>query len=135
MNRIYPAAVAALALLGCGPKEVGFDTLETARNQARDNALWNAQRFRSTDPRFDGLEIISRGDSTQSPECPQGDGWASMDFYNPQTKLIAKTKCSTVSSAVGCMTDEDFKKKVYVEEDGHCQNTNKVPFPFRKIVQ
>lgn len=129
-------SIGLLAVLAaCSKNEVGFDTLETARNQAKDNAVWNAQRFRMTDPRFDGMDIIARGDSSQQPDCPQGDGWASIDFINKGSGLVVKAKCSTVSSAVGCMTDQDFKSKVYAQEDGHCQNTNKVPFPFRKIVQ
>lgn len=124
-----------VAFVGCSKKEVAFDTLETARTQARDNAVWNAQRFRMADPRFEGLDIISRGDSTQSPECPQGDGWATIDFYEKATGKMWSTKCSTVSAAVGCMTNDDFKKKAYAEEDGHCAPLSKVPFPFRKIAQ
>lgn len=127
--------VCAVTTVACSKKEVGFDTLETARTQARENASWNAQRFRMSDPRFEGMDIIVRGDSTQQPDCPQGDGWASIDFINKTNNTTIKAKCSTVSAAVGCMTDADFKSKVYSEEDGHCQNTNKVPFPFRKIVQ
>lgn len=127
--------ICLLALAGCGQKEVGFDTLETSRMQARDNATWNAQKFRASDPRFTGLDIVSRGDSTQAPDCPQGDGWASVDMYNKDTGRTTKLKCSTVSVAVGCMTDDDFKGKVYAQDDGHCQPINKVPFPFRKISQ
>lgn len=133
-SRMIGIAV-VLALTACSQKKVGFDTLETARAQAKENAVWNAQRFRMTDPRFEGLDIISRGDSTQSPECPQGDGWASIDFYRKGDATLYKAKCSTVSAAVGCMTDSDFKGKVYAQEDGHCQAVEKVPFPFRKIVE
>lgn len=135
MKARYLAPLILLAACGCARKEVGFDTLETARTQAKENAVWNAQRFRMTDPRFENLDIIARGDSSQQPDCPQGDGWASIDFYNKTSGQTIGAKCSTVSAAVGCMTNEDFKKKVYAEEDGHCQNTNKVPFPFRKITQ
>lgn len=124
--------IAMLLSLGCA-KEVGFDTLETARTQARENAKWNAQAFRMSDPRFSGMDIVTRGDSTQQPDCPQGDGWASVDFLSKDKATAIKTKCSTVSAAVGCMTDDDFKGKVYAQDDGHCQSTNKVPFPFRKI--
>lgn len=125
--------VGILALVACSKNEVSFDTLESARTQANENAKWNAQRFRTSDPRFETLDIIPRGDSTQSPECPQGDGWASIDFIAQDKARIVKTKCSTVSAAIGCMTDEDFKKKVYAQEEGHCAPTSKVPFPFRKI--
>jgi hypothetical protein len=129
------ALVAIVGLAGCESKEVAFDTLETARTQAKDNAIWNAQRFRMTDPRFTGQDIIARGDSTQMPDCPQGDGWATMDFWQKENGTMTKVKCSTVSAAVGCMTEADFKNKSYAEEDGHCQSLSKVPFPFRKLTQ
>ncbi len=124
----------ALFLLACGKQEVGFDTLETARTQARENATWNANRFRQVDPRVKGLEFIARGDSTQAPDCPQGDGWSSIDFVGADGSLL-KSKCSTVSAAVGCMTDAEFKTKPYASEDGQCAPLTKVPFPFRKIAQ
>jgi hypothetical protein len=129
------AAASVLILSACGRPQVSFDTLETARMQARENAIWNAQRFRQTDPRFASYEIIARGDSTQSNDCPQGDGWVSIDFFDKTNGAIIKTKCSDVSGAVGCMTDADFKTKVYAQEEGHCASTNTVPFPFRKIAQ
>lgn len=127
-------ALLLAVLLACGKQEVGFDTLETARTQARENASFNANRFRQTDPRVKGLEFIARGDSTQAPDCPQGDGWASIDFVGADGSLL-KAKCSTVSSAVGCMTDAEFKTKPYASEDGQCAPLTKVPFPFRKIAQ
>lgn len=121
-----------LVLSACG-KNVSFDTLETARTQARLNASWNAQRFRQTDPRFANTDIVVRGDSTQDIGCPQGDGWASVDYIARDTGVSYAAKCSTVSAAVGCMTQTDFEHKRYNEEDGHCQSIDKVPFPFRKI--
>lgn len=126
--------VVALVLGGCD-KDVSFETLETARTQARDNAKWNAQNFRQSDPRFQGWDIVTRGDSSQQPNCPQGDGWASVDFISKDKATTTKMKCSTVSIAVGCMTDDDFKSKVYAQDDGHCQPVTKVPFPFRKIAE
>jgi hypothetical protein len=69
------------------------------------------------------------------PDCPQGDGWASIDFMAKDMRMTYSVKCSTVSLALGCMTGDDFKKKQYAEEEGHCQNLNKVPFPLPKLVQ
>lgn len=132
------ALIVTMMLLGTAcNKEVAFDTLETARLQAKDNALWNAQNFRASDPRYkEGFDLVVRGDSTQMPECPQGDGWASVDLIAKDNKAnVVKLKCSTVSSAVGCMTSVDFEQKAYAQEESHCQSTNKVPFPFRKIAQ
>lgn len=61
---------------------------------------------------------------------PQGDGWSSVKLVNPDnpnTKI--GLKCSTVSNAVGCLADNDFKSKAYAGDDGSCQPTDKVPFP------
>lgn len=124
-----------LMFVGCSKNEVAFDTLETARTQAKDNALWVAQQYRKDSPIYKGYKVIVRGDSTQMPDCPQGDGWATVDFYNEDTGARVTHKCSTVSAAIGCMEQKDFETKSYASEDGHCQNTNKVPFPFRKIAQ
>jgi len=124
-----------LLMAGCGSKEVSFDTLESARLQAKDNGIWNAQKFRATDPRFSGWDIVSRGDSSQEPRCPQGDGWVSIDLFEPKTGGAASLKCSTVSVAIGCMTSSDFKNKPYAQDDGHCQPVTKVPFPLPKLVQ
>ena len=135
LSLLASATTAWPTLRACGDKDVGFDTLDTARQQARENAKWNAQVFRRSDPRLEGMDIVARGDSTQQPNCPQGDGWASVDFISVDKRTTVKTKCSTVSSAVGCMMDDDFKGMVYAQEDGYCQDTNKVPFPFRKIAE
>lgn len=125
--------VIVIALAGCGKSEaVGFNTLEQARDQARANALENAQRFRAADPRFEGLDIISRGDSTQTAECPQGDGWASIDFNPKGTQTLIGAKCSTVSRSLGCMTSEDFKKRdQYASKENKCDES--LPFPIPKL--
>lgn len=127
---------ASFALTGCGDKDVSFDTLETARKQSKENAEYNARAFRAQTPALAQGSLISRGDSTQTPDCPQGDGWASVDLVNPQTaQVIAKLKCSTVSDSVGCRVDSDFKSSNYANEDGRCQPTTKVPHPIPRIAK
>lgn len=122
------------SMAGCSKKEVGFDTLETARKQAKENAEFNARAFRAQTPALAELGIISRGDSTQSPACPQGDGWASIDLIDPKTtQTKASLKCSTVSDSVGCRTAVDFKSSSYANEEGNCQSVAKVPHPLPKI--
>lgn len=137
MKKIMTCSVLAMLFLaGCGKPEVGFDTLETARKQAKENASFNAAAWRSGTPGAGSMGIIANGDSTQKPECPQGDGWASVDLVDTSTGAkIGKLKCSTVSASVGCMTDEDFKSKVYAGDDGRCQDVTKVPHPLPKIAQ
>jgi hypothetical protein len=120
------------ALTGCG-KDVSFDTLEQARGQARDNAMWNAQKWRAdSGGMYSAAEIIGRGDSSQMPDCPQGDGWATLDLFVDKKKAVT-LKCSTVSMNVGCLESNDFKTKAYAVEDGKCQPTTKVPFPLPKV--
>ena len=125
-------AIAALALSACS-KDVSFDTLETARKQARENAEFNARTFRATVPQGGELKIIGRGDSTQAPDCPQGDGWATIDLVDDNGQTRSKLKCSTVSDSVGCRAEADFKTSPYAAEDGKCQPTTKVPHPLPKI--
>lgn len=125
----------ASVLAACGQKEVAFDTLETARKQARENAEYNARKWRADTKAHADANIVSRGDSTQAPACPQGDGWASIDLTNGNGQTITKLKCSTVSDSVGCREDKDFKASPYANDDGTCQPTTKVPHPLPKIAK
>lgn len=127
---------AASMIAACGKDEVSFDTLETNRANAKSNAEYNAQAFRAGNPTYTNYALEVQGDSTQSPTCPQGDGWASaklVDRANPNVKVALK--CSTVSGTVGCMTQPDFQAKPYGTDDGTCQSTAKVPFPIPKIAK
>jgi hypothetical protein len=125
----------ALLLAACEKQNVSFATLEEAKQTARENSMWNAQRYRQENVLLKGWDIISRGDSTQMPDCPQGDGWATLEFVAPDKSRIVKVKCSTVSAATGCLEDSDFKSKPFAPEDGKCQPVEKVPFPLPKIAR
>lgn len=123
-------------LAACGNKDVSFDTLETNRSNAKANAEYNALKFRADSPSYANYALETQGDSTQSPSCPQGDGWGSaklVDKANPAVKVALK--CSTVSGTVGCMTQSDFTTKPYASDDGKCQGVEKVPFPIPKIAK
>jgi hypothetical protein len=133
MNKIL-AVLAVLVLSACSKTEVSFNSLEEAKGTARENALWNAQRYRQENVLLKDNDIIPRGDSSQTNDCPQGDGWATMEFVNPQ-KAVTKVKCSTVSANTGCLEDKDFKSKPWASDDGHCQSTSKVPYPLPKIAK
>lgn len=127
---------ATIALLSACSKDVSFDTLETARKQAKENAEFNSKAWRAQTKAYGDLSIISRGDSSQTPACPQGDGWASMDLVNPNAPTAKiSLKCSTVSDSVGCREANDFKTSPYANEDGSCQATTKVPHPLPKIAK
>ena len=125
-----------LVLVACGPEpvpEASFATTEEARGTARDNALFNAQTFRQENVEYQDWTIEGRGDSTQSPTCPGGDGWATLKLVSPDHSKIINVKCSTVSANIQCMPEVEFKSKPFAAEDGHCQPTSKVPFPLPKI--
>ena len=129
------ALISTLAACGKGEK-VSFDTLESNRATGKANAEYNAQRLRAEAPQFTNFAIEAQVDSTQSPDCPQGDGWASVklrDKVNPA--VVVGLKCSTVSGTVGCMTDTDFQKKSFSADDGRCQAVDKVPFPLPKVAK
>jgi hypothetical protein len=129
--------VAVTALLtACKEKqEVSFASLEEAKGTARDNAMFNAQMYRQSNILYKGWDIIGRGDSTQSNSCPQGDGWATIEFVNQEKTRMIKAKCSTVSGNTGCLDDADFKTKPFASEDGVCAPTNRVPYPLPKIAK
>jgi hypothetical protein len=132
--KITITGVAVVLLLACGGKEYSFQTVEDARAQAKENAVQNAQTYRAENSLAD-LSIYARGDSTIAPDCPNGDGWASIDLRTADGKPQLKLKCSTVSFALGCMTETDFKSKAYANEDGRCQPLNKVPHPLPKLAR
>lgn len=138
MKKLFSIAILALSTLiaACGQKEVSFDTLETSRTQGKTNAEFSAQVFRANNPQYANTSIIAQTDSTMSPTCPQGDGWASVKLVSKENPAIAvPLKCSTVSGAVGCMLDKDFQTKTYAGDDGRCQPVDKVPFPLPKIAK
>ena len=132
------AVVAAVTACG-GKPDVSFDTLEDARNAARENALFNAATYRAENPRLEGLRIVSHGDSSQTPDCPQGDGWASVTFMavsgEGKGKEVEKyvAKCSTVSGALGCYLDKDFTGKPFARQENRCDTS--LPFPIKKIAK
>jgi hypothetical protein len=134
MKTLFYGLVLFAALAGCSKQEVSFASLEEAKGTARENALWNAQKYRQENILLKGHDIIGRGDSTQDNKCPQGDGWATMEFVS-ETKKVTKVKCSTVSANTGCLEDADFKTKPFASDDGHCQSPEKVPYPLPKIAK
>lgn len=134
MKTIFSAVLTAIFLTACGDEGVSFETLETNRSIANDNSRYNAQKWRAENG-FEKFGILSRGDSTQQAKCPQGDGWASVDLTDPQTKQPAvKLKCSTVSPNLGCLKDEDFKARSTLAKQENSCNTE-IPKNLKKIEQ
>lgn len=131
---LFFAVAMSLALAACGGDKVSFDTLETQRAVANDNSRYNAQKWRA-DNGHEQFGILTRGDSTQQANCPQGDGWASVDLTDPKTKQpVVKLKCSTVSGNIGCIKDEDFKARaVLAKQENSCNS--ELPKQLKKIEQ
>jgi hypothetical protein len=131
MRFILPLLLAA----ACGNESVSFNTVEEARGTARENSLFNAQAFRQQSPDFVGWDIQSRGDSSQTNECPQGDGWATLTLISPDKSRRIDVKCSTVSPNIQCLPASEFKTKPFATEDGICADVARVPFPLPKIAK
>lgn len=114
-----------------------FQQLEDSRARARSNAELNGRAYLGDNPRFsDGAKLISHGDSTQSFECPQGDGWASLTIIkvtglkkSEQEVEKWKIKCSTASGTLGCYLDDDFAKKPFASEENRCNKNLPYPLP------
>lgn len=121
----------SVILAACGPDKVSADRLEEARSTAKSNSELNAQLYKAANPRFTAdYSIVARSDTSQTAECPQGDGWASISIMKVEGKVVDKTslRCSTYSSSVGCYREEDFVKDAnLVKEDGSCRDS--VPYP------
>ena len=125
--------VSSVFLFGC-KTEVSFESLESARTIVNAIAHFNAAKFRAENG-YEKLNMLVRGDSTQQNVCPQGDGWASVDLIDANSKQpVVKLKCSTVSPNIGCMTADDFKSRLqYSAQENQC-NTS-LPYPPKKIEQ
>lgn len=128
------ATVFTLTLSGCSKNEASFSQVEANRAVANDNSRFNAQKWRAENG-FAELDILGRGDSTQQANCPQGDGWASVDLINKATKQPeVKLKCSTVSANIGCVQEKDFKARaVLSSQENKCNGD--IPNPIKKITE
>ena len=128
--------VMSMSLAACGPDKVSPDRLEEARSTAKTNSEFNAQMYRAANPRFTAdFQIISRSDTSQNAECPQGDGWVNVSIMKVEGKTVDKTAlmCSTYSSSVGCYRQEDFDKdKNLSGQDGRCRTDVPYPLPLLK---
>ena len=121
-TKFLPMIAISLSLVACGD-EVSWDTQESNRAMAIENAKYNMKSFARNSPEFSSWGIDMAGDSTIGPKCAQGDGWASLKLVNknnPRQKV--KVKCSTVSANIGCMLQKDFDTKSYAEQDGSCNH-------------
>ncbi len=70
------------------------------------------------------VRILMQSDSTISPACRYGDGWASgeVQFENGKTLAVKCQTNGTGKGINGCMTKAEFETKPYAKEEGKCQN-------------
>ena len=133
---ILAVLAVSVSLAACGPEKVSNDQLENARATVKSNVGFNAQLYRAANPRFTAeYSIIDRSDTSQTAECPQGDGWAQVSGMKVDGKAVDKTSlmCSTYSASVGCFRQEDFDKdKQLAGQDGPCNKAIPYPIPALK---
>lgn len=122
---------AAVMMSACSDNKVSADRLEEGRQTAKANSEFNAAMYKAANPRFTSdFSIVGRSDDAQSPECPQGDGWAELSIMKVEGKSVDKTTlmCSTYSSSIGCYRKEDFDKNANLaKQNGSCNKD--IPFP------
>lgn len=136
MRNIVLTTLLATLLTACGSDPVaGPAELDMAMKTARDNALYNAKLWRSQNSVYANYDIMARGDSSQTVDCPQGDGWATMELVDLASRAKITIKCSTWSAGKGCIDGEHFKASPDAMQDKVCQPTTEVPYPLPTIAQ
>ena len=102
---------------------------EDQRAMAKANAEFNTRAYRAKNKQYSGLNINNRGDSSITADCPNGDGWASVDLMDENGTTKVALKCSTASFNIGCMLKSDFASRSYANQDGTCNLELPVPLP------
>ena len=135
MRNIFLTSLLSLIVACGGTPAVGPQELDMALKTARDNALYNAKLWRSQNTVYSAYDIMARGDSSQTPDCPQGDGWATIELIDLTTKAKLTIKCSTWSAGKGCIDESHFKTSPDAMQDKRCQPTSSIPYPLPSIAQ
>lgn len=130
-SKVVLSLVCVAAISACSGSLASSDEMEIARTVANANAKFNAIKWRG-DNGFENLTVYGRGDSTQQPKCPQGDGWASIDLLDENKRAAVKLKCSTFSASVGCYAEKDFAARPQLSnQENTC--SNQVSYPMKKL--
>ena len=124
------------SLLACSRQpDVGPAELDMAMKTSRDNALYNAKLWRSQNTIYSAYDIMARGDSSQTADCPQGDGWATIELMDLSSQEKLTLKCSPWSAGKGCIDEAHFKASPDAMTDKRCQPTSSIPYPLPTIAQ
>lgn len=118
------------------PPMIGLE-LEGNRQASVDNAKLAYRQYAADNPRLKGYQYVGHHDSSITPNCPQGDGWASGSAMKSDgSTIIDKIPmiCSTYSPAIGCYRKEDFDAHPKLAgEDGVCADPQIVPRVLPKL--
>lgn len=121
--RVLAVASSALLLSACGDSDVAPEVVDNNQIISQANAEANAKSFaRARYPDFE--RVLFQSDSTITPSCRFGDGWASGTIDTPAG--VVKVKCQTTGSGKGlngCMLEGEFRTKAYAKQDGQCDES------------
>lgn len=133
------ASLSIAMLSACGKKEepmVGLE-LEGNRQASVDNGKMAYLQYASQNPRLKGYQYVPHHDTSITPDCPQGDGWASGSAILTENGAVVDKIpmiCSTYSPAIGCYRKEDFAAHPKLSiEDGKCADPQIVPRVLPKL--
>jgi hypothetical protein len=124
--------VSAIMVAGCGEK-VPTDIVDNNQIISQRNSQKNLNAYLSTMYPSGTVDVnygelingVTDSDSTISASCRYGDGWAT-GTVRFKTGKVLTMKCQTNGAGkgmFGCLTNAEFQKKEYKNEDGVCQSS------------
>lgn len=104
---------------------------EQNRTTALENINTNVAAYFAANPRFQPAadwSVISHTDDYIEETCPAGSGWGWANIMSTKVKTEDgkptkfKVYCSTVSSALGCYIENDFKAGPHFAKASKCND-------------
>jgi hypothetical protein len=135
LNTLLVFVITAVLSTGCDNK-VSQKELNTNMATANENSSYNAKTWKALHPEVSDFVIEAKGDSTQSKECLQGDGWATIDLVKitKDNREVVILKCSTISAQIGCRTKTDYDTTAaYANQANKCNSA--IDVPLEKIAE
>lgn len=122
MKKALPV-ITAMILAACGGSD-NSPELEQAITAANGQAAQHAKRYLAASIRFPTWTSRVTGDAMQTESCPQGDGWASVEFVHPDGATFFKMQCPTFATAEYCVDEipEVPQSDIYKRMTGTCMD-------------